>query len=218
MSIRAGRHVAHLRRAAAGWALRHLPAEAARPGLVTDSGGEVERFDAVLLAMPHAQAGTLLRAAGQAGLAASLDPVVVAPCWTLMLAFAQPVPGADVYRREGDLVWAAREGSRPGGPGGPDRWVAHASPDFSRARLERAADEVAPEMLARFAALAGTGAAPLHVAAHRWRYALTERPLGRPALWEAGAAIGVCGDWCLGGRVEAAWESGRALAGMVSLG
>jgi renalase len=48
--------------------------------------------------------------------------------------------------------------------------------------------------------------------AHRWRYALVETPLGQACLWDDAARLGVCGDWCLGGRIEAAHDSGTALA------
>ena len=217
-TLRTGRQVTQLAREDAGWALRHHPADQVTPGALTDRGGELERFDAVLLAVPHPQAAPLLRAAGQAAMAARLDAVVVAPCWTLMLAYAEPVAGPDVRRLDGPLAWLAREGSRPGGPSGPDRWVANAAPAWTRERLERPAAEVAPELLALVAAVTGVAAAPMHMAAHRWRYALTEHALGEPALWDPATRIGLCGDWCLDGRVEAAWESGRALAAMLTAG
>ncbi len=218
VAVRCGRQASALRRGEGGaWALRHHPAEALRPGELRDEGGDLEPFDAVLLAVPHPQAAPLLRDAGAEALAAELAPVVVAPCWTLMLGFDAPARAAsDVLRGGGDLAWAAREGGRPGAEAEPgDRWVANASPAWSRARLERAPDAVAPELLALFAAATGIEAAPAHVSAHRWRYALVERPLGRPALWDPALRLGACGDWCLAGRVESAWESGRALGGMV---
>jgi renalase len=48
--------------------------------------------------------------------------------------------------------------------------------------------------------------------AHRWRYALVENPAGDACLWDAAACVGACGDWCLGPRVESAFDSGEALA------
>jgi hypothetical protein len=53
-------------------------------------------FDAVVLAIPAAQAQALLQATtGGRDLAQKLDKVSVAPCWTLMLAFAQASQRAD---------------------------------------------------------------------------------------------------------------------------
>jgi predicted NAD/FAD-dependent oxidoreductase len=52
----------------------------------------------------------------------------------------------------------------------------------------------------------------VHVAAHRWRFALTERALGRPFARLAGGAVLAGGDWALGSRGEHAVLSGRAMA------
>jgi predicted NAD/FAD-dependent oxidoreductase len=54
--------------------------------------------------------------------------------------------------------------------------------------------------------------APRHAAAHRWRYALADRPLGEGCVWDAALRLGLCGDWCIAGRAEAAFDSGAALA------
>jgi predicted NAD/FAD-dependent oxidoreductase len=53
---------------------------------------------------------------------------------------------------------------------------------------------------------------PVFAIAHRWRYALVEQALGVACLWDAQAGVGACGDYCLGPRVEAAFDSGEAMA------
>jgi predicted NAD/FAD-dependent oxidoreductase len=68
-------------------------------------------------------------------------------------------------------------------------------------------------MLAEFAAAAGQELpSPSHHTVHRWRQAFVERPLGRAFAIDAEFAAGACGDWCIGPRAEAAFDSGRALA------
>ena len=47
---------------------------------------------------------------------------------------------------------------------------------------------------------------------HRWLYAKTAQPLGESHLWFKNQGIGLCGDWCLGHRVEDAFVSGLELA------
>jgi renalase len=47
---------------------------------------------------------------------------------------------------------------------------------------------------------------------HRWRYAQTTKPLGRSHIWDAKKGIGVCGDWCLGHRIEDGFVSGLEMA------
>ena len=79
--------------------------------------------------------------------------------------------------------------------------------------LERRPEEITPALLAAFAAFVPRALPPpTYQAAHRWRYALVERPLGEPCVWDPALRLGLCGDWCLGPRVEAAYLSGTALA------
>lgn len=209
------RHVSFLHREAGGWMLRHTDAALAVPGSVDDQGGELAGpFDCVALALPSPQATALLRAIGH-DFAEAAAGATYAPCWSVLAAFADQVPGPDVLRAAGDaLGWAARESSRPGAPviPGRDAWTLHATGDWSRAHLEDEPASVIAALLAAFAARTGATGAPLSVAAHRWRYAKVERALGQPCLWDAARGIGACGDWCLGGRVEAAFMSGQALA------
>ena len=47
---------------------------------------------------------------------------------------------------------------------------------------------------------------------HRWRYAQTVNPLGQPYAWDPKARVGVCGDWCIGHRVEDGFVSGLEMA------
>jgi renalase len=112
------------------------------------------------------------------------------------------------------IAWIARDSRKPGRRNA-ETFVIHASPDWSRAHLEWHADAVASAMLARFREIIGVSTEPSFSAAHRWRYALVEQAAGLAFLWDERARIGACGDWCLGPRVEAAFESGDALADAV---
>lgn len=180
-------------------------------------------FAAVLVAVPAPQAADLLATAEESGAAAlllRLGGVRMAPCWSVMAAFAAPLAVSAPALRPagGPLAWAARNGSKPG-RGEGEAWTLHATPDWSRDRLECEPVEVASALLAAFAAaLDGTLPDVTYLAAHRWRYAFAERPLGEPCLWDPALRIGLCGDWCLGPRVEAAFVSGQALATAVLAG
>ena len=63
-----------------------------------------------------------------------------------------------------------------------------------------------------FAEVAGIRATPSWSDARLWRQAQTLKPLGRPYVWDAARGIGLCGDWCIGHRVEDAFVSGLELA------
>lgn len=178
-------------------------------------------FDRVVLAMPHPQAHDLLLASGVApALRQALAPVHVAPCWTLMVAFPQAMqPGlahlgpqwSAARSTHHRISWLARESSKPGRE--PiERWTVQASPAWSTKHLEDDPERVKAKLLKGFAEITGIRATPPHAVVHRWRYAQTQTPLGRSHLLDASLGIGLCGDWCLGHRVEDAFVSGLELA------
>ena len=219
-TLHAERHVAFLHRDGQGenggdWRVRHRDAADTRPGLVSDTGGELAGpFDRVAVALPAPQAAGLLQPHAFAAEAARAP---MAPCWAAMLAFDDATVTPDLLRPEaGPLRWIARDSSRPGRAAAPECWVAHATPEWSRDHLEQPVEAVLATLRAVFAEETGIRASARYAGVHRWRYALAEAPLGRPALWDVTAGLGVCGDWCLGARVEAAFLSGRALAGMMA--
>ncbi|WP_227753946.1 NAD(P)/FAD-dependent oxidoreductase, partial [Ramlibacter aquaticus] len=178
-------------------------------------------FDAVLLAIPAAQAGGLLAASPSlGGLAEPLAAVDVAPCWTLMVAYPQAVQptlphlgpqwnaALSTHHR---VAWLARESSKPG-RGPVERWTVQASADWSREHLMDDGHRVLAKLLKAFGEVTGILAEPSHAEVMRWRWAKTMAPLGQSHLWHPRERIGLCGDWCTGHRVEDAFLSGLALA------
>ena len=175
-------------------------------------------FDAVVLAVPAPQARGLLPADSSWG--PRLAGVVMEPVLTALLA---PATSLDVGwdGAEADDPVAARivrrraMGPRPdlADRPAPESWVIHGAPAFNRERLEQDPAASARELAAALAGLLGRPLPELlHLSGHRWRYARTASPLGEACLFDAERGLGVCGDWCLGDRVEDAWTSGRALA------
>jgi predicted NAD/FAD-dependent oxidoreductase len=193
--------VTALRRSEEGWAMDFASGVTAGP------------FDAVVLAVPAPQAAALLLRSGLAGAAAELELVRMAPCWAGLATYARSTGRVGAVRLGADdgLVWAARNDTKPG-RGGIETWTFHAGPGWSERWLEADLEELTP----RFAALVADSLGPelggmTTLTLHRWRYALVTRPFGVPCLLFAGGSLGLCGDWCLGPRVEAAWLSGSAL-------
>jgi renalase len=181
--------------------------------LQTDAGRKDRIFDAIAVAIPAPEALRLLGAHGRAF--RHLMAVSMAPCWSAMMAFDRPVDaGAEVRRwTRGALAWASCDSSKPQRPAGPQSWVLHASPAWSREHLAADAREVARMLFGEFAAALGTALPePVYLQAHRWRHALVEQALGLPCLVDEETAAGACGDWCIAPRAEAAYESGRTLA------
>jgi predicted NAD/FAD-dependent oxidoreductase len=178
-------------------------------------------FDAVVLAIPSTQAQALLQTTvkGHAMLKKTAK-VTVVPCWTLMLAFPQAVqPGLTTLGPQWNaarsthhrIAWLSRESSKPG-RGPIERWTIQASAAWSAEHLQDDSARVQAKLIKAFAEVTGIRAEPAHAQTHRWLYAKTETPLGTSHLWDAKAGLGVCGDWCLGHRVENAFVSGLELA------
>lgn len=173
-------------------------------------------FDAVVVAVPAEQVAALLAPAP--AMAAMARASASLPCWTVMAAFAEPIAGApDLARDLGPIGWAVRESAKPGRAPG-ERWVMQAAPDWSRDHLEDDAAAVATDLLACFADQPGVNLpAPIHLQAHRWRYARAQPAASpAPALWDPALRLGACGDWLIAPRVEAAWLSGHRLGGMIA--
>jgi renalase len=178
-------------------------------------------FDAVLLAAPHGLAAGLLRFSAVApGMAQQMEAVEVAPCWTLMLAFPQAMQptlthlgpqwnaALSTHHR---IAWLARESSKPG-RAPVERWTVQASAAWSQEHVDDDGPRVLAKLLKAFSEVTGIHAQPAYAQVHRWRWAKTQKPLGQSFLWDEHAGIGVCGDWCLGHRVENAFVSGLELA------
>ena len=186
-----------------------------------DSSHVYSGFDAVVLAIPSPQAQALLATCKQgSALAKKIDKVEVAPCWTLMLAFPQAMqpdmwtlgPQWNAARSTHHRVaWLARESSKPG-RGKIERWTVQASADWSQEHLQDDSKRIQAKLKKAFTEITGIRAEPAHVDTQCWLYAKTSRPLGQSHLWDVKAGLGLCGDWCLGHRVEDAFVSGLELA------
>jgi renalase len=188
----------------------------------TEGGGQqvFAGFDQVILAIPPAQASILLKASGLGELAQPLTNVRMDPCWTLMLAYPQAVqPGLITLGPQWNaarsthhrIAWMARESSKPGRER-IERWTVQASAPWSAEHVNDTPERITGKLLKAFAEITGIRATPSHVDVHRWLFAKTAQPLGPSYLWSKEQGIGLCGDWCLGHRVEDAFISGLDLA------
>ena len=198
----------------ARWSIRRL-ADASESGGIAVTEG---LYDSVVVALPAAEATPLLLAAP--ALSAAAARVKLTPCWALMLAFTEPID-ADrplaydaAFVRGSRLAWIARESSKAQRRLG-ERWVAHARAAWSIEHFDDDPEDVKTKLLRAFHDITQSREQPLYAAVHRWRYGAVETPLAEGFLWDAERAIGACGDWCGGARVEDAWASGASLAARI---
>jgi renalase len=194
-----------LHKGPAGWQLR--------------SGGDLHSalFDAVVLALPPAQAAPLL-SPHQRTWARQASVVPMQPCWTLMGVADAPDPALawDLAQPQtGPLAWAMRNDTRPGRApvAGQAHWVAHAKYAWSREHLEQPAAWVQQQLDDALAALLGQRVDWQFATVHRWRYAVPPPHVDPPTScwWNAAQGLGVCGDFLAGSGAEAAWLSAQSL-------
>ena len=204
LGVRTAMRVERLERTASHWVVHF------------GDGATEAPFDAVVLAIPAAQAEALLP--GDSALAARVREVRIEPCVALMAHYSArlDLPFDGAFIRDGTLSWVARNGSKPG-RGSEENWVLHAGPGWSAAHFERDSDWQTRAMLDGFEEAAGQALPrPAATAVHGWRYARPASPLLERYLFDANTLLGACGDWCGESRVEGAYLSGTALADVLS--
>ncbi len=176
------------------------------------------QFDAVVLALPPAQAAPLL-SPHRRDWAGHASATAMQPCWTLMGIADAPEPALtwELARPPtGPLAWVMRNDARPGRElaHAQAHWVVHARADWSHLHLEQPAAWVQQQMQAALEDWLGRTVSWQRSMVHRWRYALP--PALRAAAsescwWDATQGLGVCGDFLGGAGVEGAWLSAQSL-------
>ncbi|MEM1140408.1 MAG: FAD-dependent oxidoreductase [Pseudomonadota bacterium] len=172
-------------------------------------------FDWLVVAIPAPQALALLGAFEE--VARALDGVTMIPCLAAMMAFdgALGVAADGIEFSAGPLAWAARNTTKPGRPAG-EAWVVHAGTAWSVDHLDWEKDAIAEALWGEFrGAFDLASVTPDLLSGHRWRYAFAGQVLSRPILTVDDAPVVLCGDWCLGPRLDNAWSSGGAAASYV---
>jgi len=212
------------------WLLRGIPVcgsvsvDRLRPGpegWKLESAGEAlpGTFDAVVLALPPAQAAPLL-AAHRSDWAQRASLALMQPCWTLMGVAGRPAGMLDWdlgRPDQGPLAWVLRNDTKVGREASRDEahWVLHARSGWSRHHLEQSADWVQARMQAALHEWLGEPVEWRHAVVHRWRYAMPQAsgaPAARRCWWDGPRRLGVCGDFLGGSGVEGAWLSAQALS------
>ena len=171
----------------------------------------LREFDRVILAVTPEQAKPLV--AQIPDLSATLDSVVSQPCWAVLAAFEERVParfdGAFVHGSP--LGWVARNQSKPKREWKVDTWVLHATTTWSLMHLDDDPEVVGSVLMEAFHDLIPNGLPrAFYATAHRWRLASVDPPLAVGAIHHEESRITLCGDWCLGNRIEDAFLSGLA--------
>jgi predicted NAD/FAD-dependent oxidoreductase len=195
--------------------VRRIESTGAHLRLISDSGRDLGSFSAAVVATPPEQASSLL--VESRALLEKVQSVKMLPTWAILAVFEQEldVELDAAFVHDSPLSWVARNNSKPG-RSGHECWVLHGSNEWSALHLEEDEEEISGALLqAFFEAIGSKSIQPIFVKAHRWRFALAEKPLEVGCLWDSELRLGACGDWCQMSRVEGGFLSGMAMAGRV---
>ena len=188
--------------------------------MLTDSEGNgYGPFDGVVTAIPAHQAAQLIPAAKPA-----LDQVKMLGCFTIMMGFDDdqalrqdlrqdwPADCDAAYVEDAPLGFIAINSSKPG-RGNKPAVVVQANNAWADQRLDEDPKEIEKFLHQEIKTTLGLNAEKAAVTSfHRWRYAATQTPLGQPYWRHENGQLAAIGDWCIKGRVEAAYDSAMALA------
>lgn len=174
--------------------------------------GSIETgFDGVISTLPPAQAEKVLPS--NFTKSAAVEAADMHVCFCLMIGLSMPInPGWDSLRvKDLPIDWIAINNAKPGRSQDVGTIVVHSEAAWSDKHVDADREWIQDVMLKSASALLGL---PLentpHIALHRWLYASSKSSPDVPCLKDDGLVA--AGDWCLGGRVQGAWLSGRAAA------
>lgn len=181
-------------------------------GLITKDGAREGPFDWVISSAPSVQTAMLFPAnfSGQT----ALSTVEMVGCFSLMLGFETPLDLNLKALKSGEapIGWMAVNSDKPQRPGAFSVLI-QSDNDWAEANLEAAPEFVIGALLEAASDLAKADLSVAeHQVLHRWRYAAVSKSAGTPFLLDPALNLAACGDWCLGGKVEAAFLSASVLA------
>lgn len=170
------------------------------------------KFDWVILAIPPQQALSLLPVSLLEH--AKLQSQTMQACFALMLGFNDPLPltfdVALVHNQ--DISWISVNNTKPGREGAYSLLV-HSTNKWADEHIEDNPTKVLQHLAQQVSYVIGHNALQAeHQAMHAWRYANLGKQSGETHLLNGNENIGLCGDWFIHGRVEAAFCSGYELA------
>lgn len=169
-------------------------------------------FDWVVTAIPAEQAAAIMPSKFSARQEVRRKNML--PCHTLMLGYRQ-APELDfdaALVRNSAISWISVNSSKPGRPADFCLLV-HSSNAWAAENLELEDASVIEILINELSVvLKHDMSNAAYIGLHRWLYANIEKQQGDQALIDVDNRLAAIGDWCIKGRVESAFTSGRELA------
>lgn len=180
--------------------------------LMDEQGNVLGEYDWVIAAIPAEQASELVPPS--LPFYAKMTQYKMKGCFSLMLGFEKTLPlefDAAMVRAE-DVSWISVNNSKPGRDNAFSLLV-HSSNEWADKHMHDDSNKIMSHLCKQTSELIGhdlSGAN--HKALHRWRFANIKKQSGEAHLLDIDHHMGVCGDWFIQGRVEAAFTSATEMA------
>ena len=177
-----------------------------------DHGQNVGEFDWVISTVPAGQSIDILPPS--VSFYPEIETIKMEACFSLMLGFEEALPLAfDAAHVAGaDISWISVNSSKPGRSNDFSLLV-HSTNLWANEHLHDARETVLAYLCQQTSETIGYDVSnAAHQAVHGWHFANLEKQVGPTFYLDANAQIAACGDWCIQGRVEAAFASGQSLA------
>jgi renalase len=146
---------------------------------------------------------------------ATLKTIVMTGCYTLMLAFADPLPFSwDVAKvKNSPLQWIIKNNSKPLRDKALQTLVVHSTAEWAEAHIDEDVPAMQAILLKELDAVLGypCAATATMITTHRWRYADVAVRSPKKFFLDATQQLAACGDGLIGGRIEAAFMSATLL-------
>ncbi len=180
-------------------------------------GRDLGSFDQLVLAVPPRVARELLSDI-DTRIKAQLEQATMTHTWSLLMAFEESTGLLfdAAYVSRSPLDWVARNNSKPG-RGERESWVAVATPEWAEQYVNYSDEEVEGLLFEAFdQAVGGLMVKPVIRELKYWPDGKAVHVAGEECLYDDEIGLGLCGDWCIGSRLEAAFISGLSMAGELS--
>jgi predicted NAD/FAD-dependent oxidoreductase len=130
-------------------------------------------------------------------------------CYSLMLGFMSPLDIKwDAASVNGyDISWVAVNSTKPERPK-QYSVIAHSTNEWAERNIDIDPEKVKSHLMSELSEIIGQNLTSAdHIDLHRWRYANARKQKGKKAYIDFDSNLAACGDWCIEGKVEAAFNS-----------
>ncbi len=175
-------------------------------------GSEYGPFDWVISTAPAPQSAKIIP--DICSFYHDLQEVQMAGCFSLMLGFEKKLPlrFKAAFCEASPLGWIACNHLKPNIPN-TTSLVFQSTKEWAEKNMEGDKETIQKKLLKEACEKSGLDLTDYtHSDIHRWRYASVIKAAQKDFLIDAKQGLAACGDWCIKGRIEAAFESGRKLA------